>query len=146
MKVVAVSGHFDPIHIGHLIHMKMAKALGDKLVVIVDSHEAGRQKRGFSLIPCAERMALIREFSFVDEVIAAIDDDTTVAKTIELIRPDILAKGGDRDLANIPEAEKEACERVGCEIITGQGERKPYHSSSDFVLKVIQSWSELSAV
>ncbi len=143
MTIVAVSGHFDPLHIGHIIHMKKAKALGDKLVVIANSDEAGIKKRGFSLIPCAERMSLIRELSFVDEVIPAIQDIDNVAKTLELLRPDIFAKGGDRTLENLPQDERDVCEAIGCEIVTGVGEIKPYHSSSDFIMDVVGKFDKL---
>lgn len=127
---VAVSGHFDPLHIGHLIHFKKAKALGNFLIVLVNTDESGRLKRGFSLLPQCERMAFIRELPFVNEVVSAIDDTDTVAKTLELVRPDIFAKGGDRDLDHMPKEEIETCNRIGCKIITGIGESPPYHSSN----------------
>ena len=39
MKTVAVSGYFDPIHVGHLEYLELAKKLGDRLVVIVNNNE-----------------------------------------------------------------------------------------------------------
>ena len=54
-KVVAVSGGFDPIHIGHIRMMKEAKALGDKLVVIRNNDNWLKQKKGFVFMPELER-------------------------------------------------------------------------------------------
>ena len=133
----------DPLHLGHLIHMKMAKALGDKLIVIVNSDASGISKKGFCLVPLEERMAMLRELSFVDEVVASIDRDDTVAKTLQLIRPNIFAKGGTKTLENIPEIEQRICEQIGCELVTGIGEITPYHSSTDFILSVVEKFQKL---
>ena len=53
--VVAVSGWFDPIHIGHIRYFKAAKELGNKLVVILNTDESLKQKKGFIFMPFEER-------------------------------------------------------------------------------------------
>ena len=60
---VAVSGYFDPIHIGHLEYLKMAKALGDFLVVIVNNNQQCILKKGkFELIALASPILLFSSF------------------------------------------------------------------------------------
>ena len=87
MKIVCVSGYFDPVHIGHLEYFKKAKALGDKLVVIVNNDDQARMKKGKHFMPVKERKVILEEFRCVDEVVIAIDEDRTVRKTIESFVP-----------------------------------------------------------
>jgi hypothetical protein len=70
----------------------------------------------------------------VDEVIASVDSDQTVSRTLELVKPDIFAKGGDRTgPENIPEME--TCQKIGCRVVTNVGGSK-VHSSSDISGKI----------
>ena len=64
----------------------------------------------------------------VDEVVKCIVIDTCVAETIKMIKPSVFAKGGDRDLTNIPEKERDSCRKVKCKIVCGVGGKT--HSSS----------------
>src|SRR3989304_5428085 len=68
-RVVAVSGGFDPLHVGHVRMFKKARALGDKLVVILNNDNWLRAKKGYAFMPEKERKELIEAFSFVDKVI-----------------------------------------------------------------------------
>ena len=144
-KIVVVSGFFDPLHIGHLFHFRKARALGDKLIVIVNTDKQGMLKKGFNLMPEADRLRLIRALKEVDEAILAVDKDYCVAETLKLIRPDIFAKGGDRTLMNLPPAEIEACHDMGCEIVTGVGEEPPYHSSEGYIIELLKHADEIKA-
>jgi cytidyltransferase-like protein len=127
MKKVAISGGFDPITPGHIEYMRLAKELG-YLIVILNSDDFLINKKGFCLIPFEDRKNIVSAIKYVDEVVACIDKDSTVAETIKLIKPDIFAKGGDRDYSNLPLEELEACNSVDCCIICGLGEKT--HSSS----------------
>ena len=131
--VVAVSGGFDPVHLGHLKMFENAKALGDKLVVIVNQDHFLETKKGFVFMTLHERMEIIKAFKWVDKVIPAIDEDQTVCKTLELIKPDIFANGGDRKKGNVPEAE--ICERYGIKMVYGIGDK--LNSSSDLVRHIL---------
>lgn len=103
MKVVAVSGYFDPIHVGHLEYLKMAKNLGDKLIVIVNSDYQAGLKKGTSFMPEDDRLEIVKSLRCVDEVFLSIDKDKSVCKSLEYLKPDIFANGGDRSLNEIPE-------------------------------------------
>ncbi|MFA5176110.1 MAG: adenylyltransferase/cytidyltransferase family protein [Candidatus Nanoarchaeia archaeon] len=119
--IVAASGFFDPLHIGHLEYLKRSKELGDKLIVIVNTDKQAIIKKGFSFMGEKERLEIISSLKFVDQAIFAIDNDSTVIKTLEQIKPDIFAKGGDRNISNIPE--REICEKLGIKMIDNLGEK-----------------------
>jgi len=130
-RIVAVSGGFDPLHIGHVRMMQAAAALGTKLVVIVNGDEFLKRKKGFVFMPVAERMEMIRAIRGVDEVVAAVDTDQTVCETLRLVKPHVFANGGDRkDAAGIPEAG--VCHELGIEMVFNVGGGK-VQSSSDLV-------------
>src|SRR3989344_6734535 len=113
--IVAASGGFDPLHVGHVEYLQKAKALGGKLVVIVNSDNFLLKKKGYIFMPFEERMKIIAALRCVDEVVPCIDDDQSVCKTLEQLKPDIFAKGGDRMTTNIPETE--VCMRLGIKIV-----------------------------
>jgi len=114
---VAVSGYFDPIHIGHIRHFKEAKKLAGengKLIVILNNDKQAILKKGFGI-------------RYVDEVFISIDEDRTVCKSLEAVKPDIFAKGGDRTNKNTPE--QEVCKRLGIKVVFGVGGGKIQSSS-----------------
>ena len=121
MKVVAVSGYFDPIHIGHLEYLKMAKSLGDKLVVIIDSDYQADLKKGKSFMPEEDRLEIVQALRCVDEVFLSIDKDKSVCKSLEHLKPDIFANGGDRSLEEIPETA--VMKKYNIEMVDGLGEK-----------------------
>ena len=123
MKKVLISGYFDPLHTGHLDYIKKAKELGDYLIVAVNSDESAIRKKGYYFMPVEDRIKIIKALKYVDEVIEVIDKDDSVAETIKFVKPDIFAKGGDRNISNLPTLEIEACNEVGAEIVTGLGEK-----------------------
>ena len=127
MVTVAVSGGFDPIHVGHIRYFKEAKKLGDKLVVILNSDQFLKNKKGYIFMPFEERKELLESIKYVDEVVRCIDKDQTVCQTLRKLKPDIFAKGGDRNLKNIPE--KEVCEELGIKMLFGVGGGKVQSSS-----------------
>ena len=127
--VVAVSGGFDPLHMGHIKYLKKAKSLGDELVVILNTDDFLKKKKGYVFMPYIERKQILQSIKYVDRVIRCVDKDQTVARTLELLRPHIFAKGGDRTIENIPEAEIDICRKLGVKVVLGVGGGKIQSSS-----------------
>jgi cytidyltransferase-like protein len=109
MKIVIVSGGFDPIHSGHIEYFNAAKKLGDYLIVGVNSDEWLKRKKGREFLSIAERKLIISNLKMVDEVISFDDTDGSACDAIKYIlesRPEddiIFVNGGDRINANTPE-------------------------------------------
>tara|TARA_B100000287_G_scaffold390603_1_gene401629 strand:+ start:1270 stop:1710 length:441 start_codon:yes stop_codon:yes gene_type:complete len=107
MRVVIVSGGFDPIHSGHIEHFKEAKKLGDILIVGLNSDEWLTRKKGKPFMPIEERLAVIRELRMVDSAVSFNDDDNSsvdlIKKALVLFDDVLFANGGDRTQDNIPE-------------------------------------------
>ncbi|MDO8467782.1 MAG: adenylyltransferase/cytidyltransferase family protein [Nanoarchaeota archaeon] len=122
MTKVAISGYFDPVHIGHIDLMKRARKLGDYLIVIVNNDFQAKLKKGRSFMSEKERVEIIKSLKFVDEVVLSIDMDRTVRKTLELVKPDIFANGGDR-ITDEDVPEKEICDKFGIRMMNNLGEK-----------------------
>jgi len=109
MKVVLITGGFDPLHAGHLAYIKEAKSLGDILIVGVNSDAWLERKKGAFYQSQDERFSILSELKDVDAVIRFNDDDGSasdaIIRTRELFPDDIIifANGGDRTSDNIPE-------------------------------------------
>lgn len=134
---VAVSGYFNPLHKGHIRYLKEAKNLRHdrdiELIVIVNNDKQVELKGSFPFMDELERIEIISAIKYVDKVLLSIDEDETVCKSLEIIKPDYFAKGGDRTLDNIPE--KKVCDRLGIKIITGIGGEK-IQSSSELIKRI----------
>ena len=128
-KIVAISGGFDPVHVGHVRMIKAAAKLGD-VIIITNSDEWLKRKKGYIFMPWIERQEILAEFKGVIDVIEAWDKDDTVCKTLERFKPDIFANGGDRKGDNTPEVE--LCIDLGIELAWNVGGDK-IQSSSDLV-------------
>lgn len=112
MKIILVSGGFDPLHSGHIKYFQAAKALGDRLVVGVNSDAWLERKKGRAFMPVEERAEIIRNLRCVDAVVA-FDNDYDVDGTARQFVKDscwnyeedevVFANGGDRTSTNIPE-------------------------------------------
>ena len=128
MKLVAISGYFDPLHVGHIEYIKLAKNLGDKLVVIVNNDYQSKLKKAKSFMNESDRLEIVKSIIWVDDAILSVDRDETVCKSIELVKPNIFANGGDRKNKEIPEST--ICNKLGIKIIDGLG--KKIRSSSHY--------------
>ena len=109
MKVVIVTGGFDPLHSGHISYLNHADHLGDHLVVGLNSDDWLTRKKGRAFMPWRERMVVLDNLHMVDEVIDFNDDDGSSIDAILKVKnkyPNsqiIFANGGDRTATNIPE-------------------------------------------
>ena len=126
-KRVAVSGYFDPIHVGHLEYLKLAKELGDKLVVIVNNNHQCVLKKGKPFMDEADRVEIVKALEIVDEVFLSIDQDKSVCASLEEVKPNIFANGGDRHTREVPETA--VCKTYNIKIVDGLGGK--IRSSSD---------------
>ena len=100
---VAISGYFDPIHVGHLEFIRMAKKLGSHLTVIVNNDHQAKLKKGRSFMNEQDRMEIVYAIKGVDQVVLSIDKDKTVNETLRMLKPNIFANGGDRTFDEAPE-------------------------------------------
>ena len=127
MKKVAISGYFDPIHVGHLEYIEMSKKLGDYLVVIVNNNKQCVLKKGKPFMDEIDRMKIVKAIKWVDEVFLSVDEDGTVCESLEKIKPDVFTNGGDRHNTECPEAV--VCRKYEIELLDGMGDK--IRSSSD---------------
>ena len=118
---VAVSGYFDPIHIGHLDYLELAKKLGDKLVVIVNNNHQCKLKKGKPFMDELDRIRIVESLGIVDEVFLSIDSDRSVCKSLQEIKPDIFANGGDRATSEVPESV--VCKKYNIKMVDGLGDK-----------------------
>lgn len=130
--LVAVAGGFDPVHLGHILHLREARAIGDRLVVLLNPDSDMTRKKGWAFMPFYERRQILLELRCVDEVVEMEDLDGTCARTLARVKPHIFAKGGDRVQANMPQNELDVCRELGIRIVYGIGGGK-IQSSSELV-------------
>lgn len=134
--VVAVSGFFNPLHVGHLEMIHLAKKLGDKLVVIVNNDKQVKLKNRVPFMSEKDRVKIIKALRDVDQVFLAIDDyklpngEIPVIKSLAKVHPDIFANGGDRhNLVNVPEYP--ICQKLNIKLVDGLG--KKIRASSEMI-------------
>ncbi|PWB38239.1 MAG: hypothetical protein C3F02_04510 [Parcubacteria group bacterium] len=129
---VAVSGGFDPLHIGHVRMFRAAKKLGDNLTVILNNDNWLKVKKGFAFMPEKERAEIIRNIKWVDQVVITTHKpntkDMSICKELTRIKPNIFANGGDRKLGNIPEVP--VCRRHHIKMVFNIGHGGKIQSSS----------------
>lgn len=129
-RIVATSGCFDLLHVGHLRFLRQARALGDRLIVCLNSDDSVRGLKGAGrpLVPVEERRDLLLALDCVDEVI--VFDDPTPVALLDRLGVDVFAKGGDYRAVDLPESE--VVIRRGGVVVT-----LPYldgHSTSRFLV------------
>ena len=138
-KIVLITGGFDPLHSGHIAYFKAAKALGDILVVGVNSDSWLTRKKGAAFMPYMERATIVRNIVGVDFVIDFNDSDGSANHAIQMVRSSypqdkiIFANGGDRTAVNIPEMD---IKDGNLEFVFGIGGEDKKNSSS----WILQEW------
>jgi len=103
LSVVLVNGAFDVLHVGHLRYLAAARGLGDRLVAAVNSDESVRAGKGEKrpIIPEAERVEILSHLWMVDRI--CLFDSTTVSPVLEVLKPQVHAKGTDYTVDTVPE-------------------------------------------
>jgi D-beta-D-heptose 7-phosphate kinase/D-beta-D-heptose 1-phosphate adenosyltransferase len=137
LKAIIVSGYFNPIHKGHLEYFNNAKALADKLFVIVNNDHQRALKGSKEFQDEKERMIIVSNIKAVDKAILSIDTDRTVCATIKMIAEQYggefelgFANGGDQNNEICPE--RDVCFEFKIELIDGLGDKI---QSSSWLLK-----------
>jgi len=102
-SIVLANGAFDLLHVGHVRYLQGAKALGDVLVVAVNSDASVKRAKGPNrpVVPEGERAELVAALACADYVTIFADD--TVVPIIRAIKPNVHAKGTDYTEENVPE-------------------------------------------
>lgn len=133
-KIVITSGYFNPLHIGHMNLMREAKKLGDFLVVIVNNDQQVKAKGSIPFMPEKERIEIVKDIKHVDAVFLSIDENLPISKSLRAIANQykgelFFAKGGDRNVSNIPQSEKKVCQEFNIQIVNNVGGGKVQSSS-----------------
>ena len=137
MKVVVISGYFNPIHTGHLDYINAASDMGDKLVVIVNNDKQVSIKGSTPFMEEVQRMRIVNSIKGVNKTVLSIDIDGAVTETLKLIYDEysvdylfasmVFANGGDRTKGNSPE--EEYCNWRGIRTAYNVGGKKTQSSS-----------------
>lgn len=149
-KIVAVSGGFDPIHIGHVRMFQEAKKLGDELVVILNNDNWLTDKKGRPFMSQEERKEIIEAIKGVDRVVvtnhAPGDPDRSVCRALEDIKPHVFANGGDRKPDGDPVPEVELCKKLDIELVYNVGAGGKVQSSSWLIAKAAEKSPDTKTV
>jgi cytidyltransferase-like protein len=128
LKIIIVSGYFNPLHKGHLEYFIHAKAKGDLLFVIVNSDHQRALKGSKEFQKEDERLFIVKHIKEVDQAFLSIDQDRTVCKTLEMLFEKFgktyeiaFANGGDQNNNSIPEVP--ICHALGIDLIDGLGDK-----------------------
>ena len=133
-KVVLANGCFDILHVGHLRYLEGARALGDLLVVAINSDKSMRliKDAGRPILSQDERITLVSALRCVDYVV--IFDEPDVSRVLDILRPAIHAKGTDYTEQSVPERDK-VIAYGGAVRITGDPKD---HSTRDIIAKILE--------
>ena len=132
MSVIAISGGFDPLHIGHVRLIQAAAHYG-KVMVILNSDDWLKRKKGYSFMSWAQRCEILMAMKDVTGVVRVDDADGTVCEALLKLKPDYFANGGDRGPENTPELK--LCCDMGIKTMFGIGGGK-IESSSNMVRRI----------
>jgi N-acetylglucosaminyldiphosphoundecaprenol N-acetyl-beta-D-mannosaminyltransferase len=147
-RIIITSGYFNPVHSGHINLIREAKALGDELVVIVNSDAQAKLKGSIPFMPEHERLEIIKSLKPVDHAMLAVDSTRDVGKSLRAVGQQFpgaklfFAKGGDRNSGNIPEEEIKACLDFDIQIINNVGGGK-VQSSSWLIENVVNAFFQI---
>jgi len=133
-NVVLANGCFDILHVGHLRYLEGAQTLGDVLVVAINSDKSMRSIKdpGRPILAEDERVALVSALRCVDYVV--LFDEPDVSRVLDVLRPEIHAKGTDYTEQTVPERDK-VLSYGGAVRITGDPKE---HSTRDIIERILE--------
>jgi rfaE bifunctional protein nucleotidyltransferase chain/domain len=131
--VVLTNGHFDVLHVGHVDCLQRAKALGDVLIVGLNSDASTRLLKGKKrpIVPQEERAQLLAALQCVDYVI--IFEERTAERLLAALKPEVYVKGGDWAIEDLPEAKAIAEYGIRVEILP----QVPSRSTTDIIETIL---------
>lgn len=135
---IALSGGFDPIHIGHVQMIQEASRYAN-VIIILNSDAWLRRKKGYVFMPWKERAYILQSIYPVCKVESVDDSDGSVCEALERLQPTFFGNGGDRKSDNVPEVK--LCKALGIELVWNLGGEK-VQSSSELIEKVINNGNE----
>ena len=137
MRVIVISGYFNPIHSGHIDYIKSAKQRGDVLVVIVNNDNQVELKGSTPFQNENERFKIVNNIKGVDRTVLSIDEDATVCESLRMVYKTyeddpffhqmFFCNGGDRKEGGVPE--DILTEELGIEMLYNIGGEKVQSSS-----------------
>lgn len=123
MSTVICSGYFSILTVGHIDYFREASEIGDWVICILNNDNQLLNKYGFVPVNQDQRKKVVEAIKYIDEVVIAIDQDSSIASTIDRIFPAIsytkcfFINGGDRNTSNSNLQETEICNRLGIQIL-----------------------------
>jgi D-beta-D-heptose 7-phosphate kinase/D-beta-D-heptose 1-phosphate adenosyltransferase len=144
--MVFTNGLFDILHVGHLRFLRSARALGDLLVVGLNSDVSARvfKGEGHPIVPDGERAELLAALQPVDLV--TLFDEPTAGELVDYLRPDVYVKGGDYSVPTQDAASSTGKIPPEAQVVLDYGGRVeiiPYlqnHSTSDLVRNILETY------
>jgi rfaE bifunctional protein nucleotidyltransferase chain/domain len=138
-KVIFANGCFDLLHVGHVRYLRGAKALGDVLVLAINSDASVRRLKGPErpLLPLEDRLGVLSAFEMID-FITAFEDDT-VSPLLLKLKPNVQVKGTDYTPDTIPE--KDTVASFGGEVAV-VGDPKD-HASKNLIQEILRKYGPL---
>jgi len=133
-RVVLANGAFDMLHVGHVRYLAACKALGDVLIVAVNSDASVQSSKGplRPIIPEDERVELLSHVACVDWIV--LFDELTVTEILRELRPHVHAKGTDYTPETVPEREVVA-EWGGETVVCGDAKE---HATTDLIGEILR--------
>jgi len=131
--IVLTNGHFDVLHVGHVDCLQRARALGDVLIVGLNSDASTRLLKGEKrpIVPQEERAQLLAALECVDYVV--IFEERTAERLLAALQPEVYVKGGDWAVEDLPEAEVIAECGIRVEILP----QMPGRSTTDIIETIL---------
>jgi len=129
LRTVLGNGAFDLLHVGHVRYLAAARALGDRLLVAVNSDRSVRRAKGAGrpVVPERERVEILGHLWMVDRI--CLFDEPTVAEVLRVLRPEVHAKGTDYTAETVPERQVVAS-YGGATVICGDPKD---HATTDLI-------------
>lgn len=149
LRVVFTNGIFDLLHVGHLQYLEAARALGDLLIVGLNSDSSTRQLKGPKrpLVPEAERAALLLGLRPVDYV--TLFEDRTAERLVATLQPDVYVKGGDYALSDNNDSGQTATKVLPeARIVQGYGGQVELinylagHSTTELIERIVERYAD----